>query len=209
MRSKTKGGPKRPAFFVGRGRSGMGRNGTDKQTAMASSQTIERLITPTLDALGYELVRVQIAGGIRKTLQVMAEPKTGRHMSLEDCAELSRAISAVLDVEDPIADAYSLEVSSPGIDRPLTRPKDFARFAGHEAKVETTEPVDNRKRFKGKLLGLAADAVRLEVDGAEIALPLALIHKAKLVLTDALIAEHQQAETPADAPALQLNQHAN
>ncbi len=129
---------------------------------MASSQTIERLITPTLDALGYELVRVQIAGGIRKTLQVMAEPKTGRHMSLEDCAELSRAISAVLDVEDPISDAYSLEVSSPGIDRPLTRPKDFQRFAGHVAKVETTEPVDGRKRFKGKLLGLADGAVRLQ-----------------------------------------------
>ena len=162
---------------------------------MASSQTIERIITPTLESLGYELVRVQLAGGIRKTLQVMAEPKDGRNMSLEDCAELSRAISAVLDVEDPISDAYSLEVSSPGIDRPLTRPKDFQRFAGHEAKVETMEPIDNRKRFKGKLLGVSGEAVKLDVEGAEIELPLKIIHKAKLVLTDALIREHQQAET--------------
>lgn len=171
---------------------------------MASSQTIERIITPTLDSLGYELVRVQLAGGIRKTLQVMAEPKTGRNMSLEDCAELSRAISAVLDVEDPISDAYSLEVSSPGIDRPLTRPKDFQRFAGHEAKVETTEPIDNRKRFKGRLLGLAGEAVKLDVEGAELELPLNIIHKAKLVLTDALIAAHQQGEDQANS-----NQHAN
>jgi ribosome maturation factor RimP len=176
---------------------------------MASSQSIERIITPTLESLGYELVRVQIAGGTRKTLQVMAEPTNGRNMSLEDCAELSRAISAVLDVEDPISDAYSLEVSSPGIDRPLTRPKDFQRYAGHEAKVETTEPIENRKRFKGKLLGLAGEAVKLDVEGAEVALPLKIIHKAKLVLTDALIAEHQQGENPVDESAYTHNQHAN
>lgn len=171
---------------------------------MASSQSIERIITPTLESLGYELVRVQIAGGVRKTLQVMAEPTNGRNMSLEDCAELSRAISAVLDVEDPISDAYSLEVSSPGIDRPLTRPKDFQRYAGHEAKVETTEPIENRKRFKGKLLGLAGEAVKLDVEGTAVELPLKIILKAKLVLTDALIAEHQQGDAQPNS-----NQHAN
>ena len=109
-----------------------------------------------------------------------------------------------LDANDPIEGAFRLEVSSPGIDRPLTRPKDFQRYAGHEAKVETTEPIDNRKRFKGKLLGVDGEAVKLDVEGTEVELPLKIILKAKLVLTDALIAEHQQAEAQPNA-----NQHAN
>jgi ribosome maturation factor RimP len=131
----------------------------------------------------------------------MAEPKDGRHMSLEDCTKISRAISAVLDVEDPIEGAYSLEVSSPGIDRPLTRPKDYERFAGFEAKLETRAPIDGRKRFKGRLRGLEAGQVKIEVDGATLALPLEEIDKAKLVLTDDLIAAYQQAEQAQELPS--------
>jgi ribosome maturation factor RimP len=168
---------------------------------MALSQVIERIITPTVEGLGYELVRLTISGGQRKTLQVMAEPKDGRHMSLEDCTKISRAISAVLDVEDPIEGAYSLEVSSPGIDRPLTRPKDYERFAGFEAKLETRAPIDGRKRFKGRLRGLEAGQVTIEVEGATLALPLEEIDKAKLVLTDDLIAAYQQAEEQQEPPS--------
>lgn len=160
---------------------------------MSQVENIRTLIAPSIDALGYEVVRVMLAGSTRKVLQVMAEPRDGRVMAVEDCARVSRAISAILDVEDPIAGAYSLEVSSPGIDRPLTRPKDFDRFRGHEAKIETHEPVAGRKRFKGRLIGLAGSDVRIESEGAEIALPLADIAKAKLVLTDALIAAHEAA----------------
>ncbi|TDQ82358.1 ribosome maturation factor RimP [Dongia mobilis] len=161
---------------------------------MSLTDQIEAMIRPSIEALGYEVVRVTLAGSTRKVLQVMAEPADGRVMSVEDCARVSRAISAVLDVEDPISGAYSLEVSSPGIDRPLTRPKDYDRFAGHEAKFETHEPVDGRKRFKGVLKGVRNDAVEIESEGEIVVLPLASIAKAKLVLTDALIAAHQAQE---------------
>jgi len=160
---------------------------------MSLTDNIVHLIAPSIEALGYELVRVTLAGSTRKVLQIMAEPKDGRVMAVEDCARVSRAVSAILDVEDPISGAYSLEVSSPGIDRPLTRPKDFQRFAGHEAKIETHEPIDGRKRFKGILKGVANENVKIDSDGAEIALPLNQIAKAKLVLTDALIAAHEAA----------------
>lgn len=144
---------------------------------------------PSLEAMGYELVRIQLQGRQRLTLQVMAERRDRQPMTVEDCADISRSISALLDVDDPITGAYTLEVSSPGIDRPLVRPADFERFAGFEAKVDTARPVDGRKRFRGQLLGLAADgAVRLAAEGGEIALPFADIQRAKLVLTDALIA---------------------
>ncbi len=158
------------------------------------AERIAKLITPTLDSLGFELVRVQLSGSQRPTLQVMAEPASGRVMSVEDCAQVSRAISALLDVEDPIAGTYSLEVSSPGIDRPLTRTKDYERFMGHEAKIETNAPIDGRKRFKGAIKAVDAKAVALDVEGAEIRIPFAAIHKSKLVLTDALIKLHQDAE---------------
>lgn len=161
---------------------------------MSLTEQIENMIGPSIEALGYELVRVTLAGSTRKVLQVMAEPSDGRVMSVEDCARVSRAISAILDVEDPISGAYSLEVSSPGIDRPLTRPKDYDRFKGHEAKIETHEPVDGRKRFKGILKGVTEHKVELESEGEIVALPLKEIAKAKLVLTDALIAAHQAAE---------------
>jgi ribosome maturation factor RimP len=162
---------------------------------MSLVNDIARMITPTIEAMGFELVRVQLSGNQRRTLQIMAEPQDGRQMSVDDCADLSRAISAVLDVEDPISEGYSLEVSSPGIDRPLTRPKDYERFAGHEAKVETNEPVAGQKRFRGSIVGLTDGALRLMTETGEVTLPLPVIHKAKLVLTDALIALHQEPHT--------------
>ena len=162
------------------------------------AERIAKLITPAIEAMGFELVRVQVSGSQRPTLQIMAEPNSGRAMSVDDCADISRAISAVLDVEDPISGAYSLEVSSPGIDRPLTRAKDYERFMGHEAKIETNAPIDARKRFKGPIKSVDANAVELTVDGADIRIPFSAIHKAKLVLTDALIALHRAADQDND-----------
>ena len=117
-------------------------------------------------------------------------------MPVEDCADISRTVSALLDVADPIATAYTLEVSSPGIDRPLVRREDFARFAGFEDKVELTSPVDGRRRFRGKLLGVEGDEVRLLVDAAPVALPLATVVRAKLVLTDELLAREPVRTAP-------------
>jgi ribosome maturation factor RimP len=154
---------------------------------------IEDIVAPTVAGMGYELVRVAMSRG--GTLQIMIEPADGRPMDVEDCATLSRALSAVLDVEDPIPGSYTLEVSSPGIDRPLTRPKDYVRWSGHVARLETAEPIDGRRRFKGTLLGLSDDLVKLRLDdGKEAAVPLASITKAKLELTDALIEEYRRAQ---------------
>ena len=154
---------------------------------------IEDIVAPTIVGMGFELVRVALSKG--GTLQIMIEPADGRPMDVEDCANVSRALSAVLDVEDPITDAYTLEVSSPGIDRPLTRPKDYARWAGHLARLETSMPIEGRRRFKGTLLGLDDDCVRLRLDdGKEAAVPLEVVSRAKLELTDRLIEEHRQAQ---------------
>lgn len=163
-----------------------------------TAQRIEGLIEPALTAMGYDLVRVAVQGGeSRKTLQIMAERQDGEGMSVDDCADISHAISAVLDVEDPIAGAYTLEVSSPGIDRPLVKRGDFERFAGFEARIETVQPVAGRKRFRGRLMGVTGDEVRLreaaKAAGAadETLVPLTAIVRAKLVLTDDLIAATQ------------------
>jgi ribosome maturation factor RimP len=154
---------------------------------------IEEIVAPTIVGMGYELVRIAMSRG--STLQIMIEPADGRPMDVEDCATLSRALSAVLDVEDPISGAYTLEVSSPGIDRPLTREKDYTRWAGHLARVETAQPIDGRRRFKGTLLGLENGAVKLKLDdGKEAHLPLSTVSKAKLELTDALLDEHRRAQ---------------
>ena len=151
---------------------------------------ISALIEPTVEGLGFALVRVRLSGGRRPVLQVMAERRSDGQMSVDDCTTLSRALSALLDVEDPIAGEYLLEVSSPGLDRPLVKADDFGRFAGHVARVETARPLDGRRKFTGRLIGLSADgaAVRIEVEGAERDLPLDDIAAAKLVLTDELIA---------------------
>ena len=155
---------------------------------MDLQQRLEALFAPSLEAMGYEMVRVMFQGRSRPTLQVMAERKDGRSMTVDDCADISRSLSALLDVEDPIQGAYALEVSSPGIDRPLTRAKDFVAWVGFEAKLEALVGVDGRKRFRGKLLGLEGEAVRLLADGAEVLVPLSDLKSAKLVLTDELIA---------------------
>ena len=150
---------------------------------------ITRLIEPSLSAMGYQLVRVQLSGGQqRPTVQIMAERSDGSGMTVEDCTEVSRAVSALLDVADPLPVSYMLEVSSPGIDRPLTRPADYQRFAGHEAKLETRWPVAGKRRFRGRLLGVEGETVRVKTEEGEIALPLSEIERAKLVLTDELIA---------------------
>ena len=149
---------------------------------------VEALIGPTAEAMGFSLVRVQVLGRNRPRLQIMAERTDGESMVVDDCAALSRAVSAVLDVEDPIAGAYTLEVSSPGIDRPLVRLADFDRFAGFEAKVEMDLAVDGRRRFQGRLLGTEGDAVRLRMEDSEVVLPYVDIRRAKLVLTEELLA---------------------
>jgi ribosome maturation factor RimP len=149
--------------------------------------TVERVIAPSLQAMGYEVVRVLFMGSHRPVLQVMIERTDRQALDVEDCADVSRAVSALLDVEDPIAGSYTLEVSSPGIDRPLIRPGDFERFAGFEAKLETRAPIDGRKRFRGRLMGLDGDRVRIATAEGEALLPLGELQRAKLVLTDELI----------------------
>src|SRR5207248_1872836 len=149
---------------------------------------IAEIIEPSLDAMGYRVVRVAVLGAGRMTWQIMAERRDEAAMTVEDCADISRSVSALLDVGDPIAGAYTLEVSSPGIDRPLVRPEDYDRFAGFEARIELNEPIDGRKRFRGRLIGRRDDEIRLAGDAGEVRLPLAAVARAKLVLTDDLLA---------------------
>lgn len=155
------------------------------------NERIAALIEPSLTAMGYDLVRIQLSGGRRQTLQIMAERADRRPMIVDDCADISKAVSALLDVEDPISDAYSLEVSSPGIDRPLIKVEDFDRFAGFDAKLELKAPIDGRRRFQGRLLGCDGRTVRLAQDDDEVRLDHQDIAKAKLVLTDELMAAAQ------------------
>jgi ribosome maturation factor RimP len=146
---------------------------------------VEQIIAPTLDDMGYELVRVQLSGGPQHSrLQIMAERADQQGMTVDDCADISRAVSALLDVEDPIAGSYDLEVSSPGIDRPLTRPRDFERFAGNLAKIELRQAVDGQRRFRGLLKGVADGCAVLETETGIVGLPIAEIDKAKLALPD-------------------------
>ncbi|MFD2265454.1 ribosome maturation factor RimP [Lacibacterium aquatile] len=156
--------------------------------AQGLATKIEALIDPSLEAMGYGVVRVQLTGGKRPTLQIMAERIDNAPMSVDDCADISRASSAILDVEDIITGAYHLEVSSPGIDRPLTKRGDFARFAGFEVKIDADRLIDGRKRFKGRLLGVDdQDIVRLRDAGIDYSIPLGSVVRAKLVLTDDLL----------------------
>ncbi|MCX5494911.1 ribosome maturation factor RimP [Kaistia dalseonensis] len=155
---------------------------------------VAEIVEPVVVDLGYRLVRVKISGRNGMTLQIMAEKADGT-MAVDDCEAISRNVSPALDVEDPITQAYHLEVSSPGIDRPLVRRSDFERWAGHSARIETGIPVEGRRRFKGQLLGLEGDALILKLDDApadkpdRVLLPLEAVTDAKLVLTDALIDE--------------------
>jgi ribosome maturation factor RimP len=152
-------------------------------------QRIATTILPSLTQLGYELVRVQVSGKERPVVQIMADRADGAPFLVEDCETISHAVGAVLDVEDPIRGEWTLEVSSAGIDRPLTRAKDWNRFAGHVATLELVVPQDGRKRFRGIALGADAEFARVRLeDGTDAAFPRGNIRKAKLVLTDELIA---------------------
>lgn len=144
---------------------------------------------PAAVDLGYRLVRVRVSGLRHKRLQIMAERASDGAMNLEDCTTLSRALSALFEAVDPITGDYDLEVSSPGIDRPLVRLEDFARFTGHEAKLETVGMIDGRRRYRGAILGVDGDNVRIRVDAEEFTLPLAQLSEARLVLTERLIQE--------------------
>ncbi len=158
----------------------------------AIDRRMAEILTPVIENLGFEVVRIRVMGGKTNTLQIMAERPEGG-IEVDECAEISNAISVLLDVEDPLEDAYALEVSSPGIDRPLTRLKDFETFEGYEVKLETTDMIDGRRRFKGVLAGIEGDdvLVNLDVNGEieTIGLNYDWLSDAKLVLTDDLIKE--------------------
>ena len=147
------------------------------------------MVMPTLVDMGFELVRVAVLGRERPTVQIMADRADGHLITIEDCEAISRAVGAVLDVSDPIPGNWTLEVSSAGIDRPLTRVKDWVRFIGHRVRVEMNIPVEGRKRANGIILGADDQAAQLRLDeGGDIALPFADMRRAKLTLTDELIA---------------------
>jgi len=155
-------------------------------------EQIAREIEPALTDMGYELVRVALNGQESKVLQVMAERKDRVDMTVDDCADISRTVSALLDVSDPFTGRYTLEVSSPGLDRPLLKPSDYQRFAGDEAKIELFHEINGRKRFKCRLKGLTEqDKVVFDFEGQTMTIPFADIAKAKLILTDELIQKHQ------------------
>jgi len=155
---------------------------------MEPIRRIEEMIEPALAGMGFALVRLRLSGGARPTLQVMVDRSDETAITVDDCAAISQALSAILDVEDPISGAYTLEVSSPGIDRPLVRRRDFERYEGFEAKIEMQSAIDGRRRFRGRLAGLAGDSVCLATKDGDVVLPLGGIHQAKLVLTDELMA---------------------
>tara|TARA_Y100001968_G_scaffold264157_1_gene252952 strand:+ start:240 stop:749 length:510 start_codon:yes stop_codon:yes gene_type:complete len=151
-------------------------------------QAVEVMIAPALAGMGYDVVRVKMIGAARPTLQIMAERQDAGGMTVEDCASISRAVSAILDVGDPISSAYTLEVSSPGLDRPLVRLHDFERFAGHEVKIELRDALDGRRRYRGVLAGYADNVVTIITEEGAKALPYADIDNAKLIITDELLA---------------------
>ena len=169
-----------PLFFGG----GLGcrNNVTDR------SRRLEGLISPSLEALGYDTIRVRLMAGHPLTLQILAEPSSGAAMTVTDCTEVSRHVSLLLDTADPFAGEYLLEVSSPGIDRPLVKPEDFERFCGHEVKIELERPMDGRRRLHGRIEGLEDGAVLVRLNGSEegaiCTLQVEEIASAKLTIPD-------------------------
>ena len=162
----------------------------------AIDRRLAGIIIPVIEDLGFELVRVRLMGGKYHTLQIMVDRPEGG-IEVEDCATVSTAVSATLDVEDPLSDAYTLEVSSPGIDRPLTRLKDFEMFEGYEARIETNDLIDGRKRFKGVLAGVEGNEVLINLDEGTIGLQFDWLADAKLILTDDLIRDMLRARKAA------------
>ncbi|WP_342071838.1 ribosome maturation factor RimP [Yoonia algicola] len=152
----------------------------------AIDRRIAEIITPVIEDMGFEVVRVRLMTGKESIMQIMVQRPDGQ-IEVDECGQVSTAISAVLDVEDPILDVYTLEVSSPGIDRPLTRIKDFDQWEGFEAKVETDELIDGRRRFKGQLAGTEGDEILITIAEGTIGLKFEWLSDAKLVLTDELI----------------------
>lgn len=154
---------------------------------------LQDILEPVISGLGYETVRILTMGQVNPTLQVMIDvPDGSREINVDDCVLVSRALSAVLDEKDPMKDAYSLEVSSPGLDRPLTKPEHFKRFAGYQAKVEIINEVEKRKRIKGKIIGVdSQNNIHMDMDGKEYAIAFDNIAKAKIVLTDELWAKYE------------------
>ena len=165
---------------------------TDLIAKTAIDRRLAAIVGPVIEGLGFELVRIRLMGGRTRVLQIMADRPDGG-IEVDDCATISTAVSAVMDVEDPIEENYVLEVSSPGIDRPLTRLKDFDMWVDYEARIETTELIDGRRRFKGTLQGTEGDEVLIEIEEGGQPLTIGLkfdwLSDAKLILTDELIAE--------------------
>lgn len=165
---------------------------TDLVAKTAMDRRLAEIVRPVVEGLGFELIRIRLMGGATRTLQIMADRPAGG-IEVDECGDISTAVSAALDVEDPIEENYVLEVSSPGIDRPLTRLKDFDIWKGWEARIETAELIDGRRRFKGVLAGTEGDEVLIQLvddkDEPVIGLQFDWLSDAKLLLTDALIAE--------------------
>ena len=165
---------------------------------MSVEKRIYEIVTPSLRDMGYDVVRIRYSGDRRPVLQIMADRLDETMIDVDDCADISRTVSALLDVEDPIDEAYNLEVSSPGIDRPLTRLRDFERFAGFEAKVELDRAVDGRRRFRGRLKGVDGETITIETETGPASFAFPAIRQAKLVMTDELLEwSRQQAEASA------------
>ena len=165
---------------------------------MSVIENIKNIIEPPIDHMGYELVRLKWMGGNEyRTLQLMIEPKNGAVTTVEDCEKVSERVSAVLDVEDIVKEAYRLEVSSPGIDRPLTRLKDFEVWKGFDCKLETNEVLEGRRRFRGKVVSVKDNVVEFELykENKSFNIPFEIISEAKLVLTDELIDYVTKGET--------------
>jgi ribosome maturation factor RimP len=156
-------------------------------------QKIQATIEPSLDAMGYTVVLIKMGEGAkRKTLTIMAERKDDVTMGFDDCTQISRMVGALLEVDDPISGAYNLEVCSPGIDRPLTKPADFERYKGYEAKIETMLPVNSRRRFKGELKGIKDEVITIHMPEGDAEITYGNIRAAKLVMTDELVGSHMK-----------------
>ena len=170
----------KPRFFV-------------KEKRMQNKHPLEDMLTPVINQLGFDVVRILTIGQKNPTLQIMIERKDRTDIVVDDCATVSRAVSDILDEKDPIKDQYNLEVSSPGLDRPLTKAEHFQRFVGYEAKIETSVEVDARKRFKGRILSLDdKENIHFDMDGKEWVIPFEAVSKAKLLITDELLAKYAE-----------------